>query len=306
MLDNSSEWVAIAGATGNAGKEVVRSASASGLRVRALVRNKDRLGDVLHLCEDVRIVQVTQPETLKGCLKGVRFVVSCLGKTFQNDSTPRHDVDVGANINLMNEAKQTEGIERFCLLSVFMASVEHPVSMIRMKGEAEKALHDSGLSYTIIQPSGFFSDMWEIFEMARSGTYWSVGDGTYKFNPISLVDLGDFLVSKLLNAESINQTYPVGGPDVFPAKEVAAIASRVLNKEVKIHCLPLWLCKGLVGMVAPFSRNYYELGNFFVGNADYIAKNCDNDGSVPCYGVHHLEDYIRERYTREQAENAQK
>jgi hypothetical protein len=36
------------------------------------------------------------------------------------------------------------------------------------------------------------SDLWDLFEMARRGTVWSVGSADLSFNPFALEDLGEF------------------------------------------------------------------------------------------------------------------
>mgnify|MGYP000462597548 CR=1 FL=1 len=299
-MSQSSEpkLVAIAGATGNAGKELVRAAKKRGLRVRVLVRSEKKLAPIRDCCDEIKIVQVTQPETLLGALDGADYLVSAVGKTFQNDKISRKAVDLDANVHLFQEAKKA-GVQRVGFISVFTASVDHPSYMIRLKGEAEKTLKSIGVPYVIVQPSGFFSDMWEVFEMCQKGTYWSIGDGKILFNPISLLDLGAFTIDALLDDTKENQTFPVGGPDVFEMRELANIAGRVLERKVKIRTLPLWLCRLGVALVKPFNKNAGELGEFFVGNIVYAEQN-GKDMSIPKTGTHHLEDYFRERYLAEQ------
>lgn len=297
----ASKTVAVAGATGNAGREIVRALAERGLAVRALVRNPDKLGDTRAHCGEVEIVQATERESLRGKLDGCRYAVSALGKTFQRDSVRRRAVDVEANVDLFEEAKQA-GVGRFALLSVAQARADHPVAMVAMKGEAEAALRASGLPYVIIRPSGFFSDMWEIFRMCEKGTYWNVGDGSVKLNPISLVDLGDYVAESLLDDAKEGKVLEVGGPDTYTSDELADVAARVLGRPVRKRHLPVGLARGVVSLLKPFSRNLWELGDFFVGGVEYALDHLDGDATVPAYGTHHLEDYFRQRWERERAE----
>lgn len=291
--------IAVAGATGNAGREIVRALASRGHRVRALVRDPDRLGALHDRCAEVRTVRVTERETLRGALDGADIAFSALGKTRQKDKTPRRAVDVDANLNLMDEARKA-GVRRFGLLSVAFASLDHPVAMVRMKGEVEHALRTSGLGFVIVQPSGFFSDMWEVFEMCRGGALWTVGDGRMRFNPISLVDLGDFVADSLLDDSCVGQSLPIGGPEAFDSFGLAEVSGRVLGTTVKVRKVPLGLAQLAVRALKPFSRNLYELGDFFVGTTAFGEAH-GNDGVVPSFGTHRLEDYFRVRYQAQKA-----
>jgi uncharacterized protein YbjT (DUF2867 family) len=242
---------------------------------------------------------VTRPETLRGALEGADSLVSALGKTYQRDRVARWAIDVGANLDLFAEA-QRAGVGRIALVSVHGARADHPIAMMRMKGEAERALEQSGLPWIVVQPTGFYSDLWEIFGMARRGTVWSVGSAEIAFNPIALEDLGEFIVRSLLDEASVGRRLPVGGPEVLSVRDVAAAAARVLGREVRVREVPLWLARSAVGALRPFSRNLWELAQFFVGNAAEIASQ-GGRLEAPSFGDHRLEDYFRSRWDLERS-----
>lgn len=296
----SGRVIAVAGATGNAGREIVRALADRGQRVRALVRDPARLGPVRERCAEIVIVEVTRAGSLKGALDGADALVTAVGKTFQKDRLPRRAVDLDANVNLFTEARAA-GVRRIGLVSVATARPDHPVAMVAMKGKVEQRLEATGIPWVIIQPSGYFSDMWEIFQMCARGTLWQIGDGKMRFNPISLIDLGDFIADHLLDDAAVGERWPVGGPEALTTVDIADRAERVLGRRVKRRSLPLWLARAGVACVRPFSRNAWELGDFFVGQVAYAARHLDNDATVPAYGTHLLEDYFRERWAREQA-----
>ncbi len=291
--------VAVAGATGNCGKEVVRAAHSSGLSVRALVRNEARLAPVRDRVDDLRVVQVTDRASIAGSLDGADFLVSALGKTYQKDKVSRWEVDVGANLHLFDEASKA-GIRRVALVSVFGADPNHDIALMRMKGEVEAALAGTGLPFVIVQPTGFYSDMWELFEMARRGTFWIIGDGSVGFNPIGLDDLGEFIVRSLLDDSKVGQRLPCGGPDTLTSHDIAAMAARVLGRPVKKRHVPLWLARAAVAMVRPFSRNLWEMGQFFVGQVGVLQAH-GGMVTAPVAGRRRLEDYFRSRWSETRA-----
>ncbi|MEO1368135.1 MAG: NAD(P)H-binding protein, partial [Acidobacteriota bacterium] len=149
MSQNANDYrpaiqhVAVVGATGHVGLEVVRALLARGVRVRALVRNPAKLSG-LKGALDIRRVQVTEPDSIRDQLSGVDAVVSALGKTTQRGGASRRTVDVDANLHLIAEARRS-GVRRFGFVSVAFADPGHPVAMVRMKGEVERALEESGL-----------------------------------------------------------------------------------------------------------------------------------------------------------------
>jgi uncharacterized protein YbjT (DUF2867 family) len=153
----------------------------------------------------------------------------------------------------------------------------------------------------IIQPSGYFSDMWEIFQMCERGAVWLIGDGAMRFNPISLIDLGDFIAETVLSDTAVGKKHPIGGPEVMTANDIADRAERVLGKKVKRYHVPMWAARAGVAAIRPFSRNMWELGNFFVGQLRFAEQQLGNNATVPAYGTHRLEDYFRERWRAEQA-----
>ena len=292
--------VVVAGATGNAGREIVREFLARGAHVRALVRNPAKLAGFEGPLES-RQVQLTDPEAIRGSLEGVDIVVSALGKTKQRGGPSRRAVDVEANLALLEEARRV-GVSKFIFVSVAMAHPDHPVAMVRMKGEVEKAIEESGLDYVIVQPTGYFSDLWELFEMAQQGTFWVIGDGKMRFNPIHPRDLAEFLVDRALDVECTAGRFPIGGPEVFDSPGLVALCEEILERKVRVVHIPLWLARSLVAAVRPFHEDLWQLGDFFVGNVVYARREYDDDASLPGVGERRLGDDFRRRYLRGQGE----
>jgi len=291
------ETMVIAGATGNCGKEVVRAAHARGLRVRALVRDPARLAAVRDCVDEVRTVEVTRRDDLRGTLDGAAYLVTALGKTRQTDRVDRRAVDVDANLHLFDEAAAA-GVGRVGLVSVFGADPASRVALLRMKGEAEEALRAAGLDHVIVRPTGYFSDMWTMFEMARDGTLWMVGSGETRLNPISLPDLGRFIVDRVV--EGADQPLACGGPDLLTWNGIGEICGRVLGRPVKTRHVPMWMARAGVAMMRPFSRNRWEIAQFILGQValmDGIAE----DQLPPAVGTEHLEDWLRQRHQAELA-----
>ena len=174
------------------------------------------------------------------------------------------------------------------------AAHDHPAIMMRMKADDEDALKRVGIPYLIVQPSGYFSDLWEGFEMCRRGVFCCLGDGQVRFNPISLHDLGEFVVRHFFDTFDCNLTLSVGGPQVLRMLDVAEISAKIVKRKVRTIHIPIWTAKAIVALLNPFNRNLFELGQFFVGSIDYARRN-SGDLTLPTFGQDILEDYFRRR-----------
>ncbi|MEM6796848.1 MAG: NAD(P)H-binding protein [Acidobacteriota bacterium] len=294
------QTVAVAGATGQVGREIVRGLLARGLTVRALVRNPDKLAGLVGGPSgtlELRRLELTDAGALRGQLAGVDAVLSALGKTNQRGGAPRRSVDVDANLELLAEASREE-VRRFGFVSVAEASLEHPVAMVRMKGEVEHAIEKSGLDFVIVQPTGYFSDLWQLLEMARRGTVWIVGDGAMRFNPIHPRDVAETLIGTLLEGPR-RARLPIGGPETFDSHGLVAVCEKALRRTVRTRSVPLWLALAATAAIKPFHEETWQLANFFVGNVAYARRNLGDDASLPVAGQLRLADYFRDRLLEE-------
>jgi uncharacterized protein YbjT (DUF2867 family) len=240
---------------------------------------------------------VTNERSVRGSLAGVEGLISAVGKTRQTDRTPRRAVDVDANRYLFAEAARA-GLRKVGFISVAGASHHHPAVMMQMKADAEDTLKRTGLPYLIVQPSGYFSDLWEAFEMCRRGFFVCLGDCQARLNPISLRDLGRFVVDRFLDSAFDNATLPIGGPQALSMLDIAGISGRILERKVRIIRIPTAAARFAVALIKPFNRNAWELGQFFV---ESLAGSRQTDFVLSAYGQDTLEEYFRQRY--QQAES---
>ncbi|PID37015.1 MAG: 3-beta hydroxysteroid dehydrogenase [Rhodobacterales bacterium] len=200
--------VLIAGATGYLGRFLVAEYAAAGWNVRALVRNAARAQE---LEAELFVGEATRPEDLPPAVEGVDLVVSALGITRQRDGLSYRDVDYQANLNLLRAAEAAD-VARFTYVHVLGAEKMRGVAGIDAKRAFVRALQASKIPETVIAPSGFFSDMEELFRMAQSGRVWLFGDGSTRLNPIHGADLAHAL---RLATEAGQSWRDIGGPDVF-------------------------------------------------------------------------------------------
>jgi uncharacterized protein YbjT (DUF2867 family) len=279
-MESDKERVLVAGATGYLGGFVAREFKKRGHFVRALARYPKKLDHMKTDLDEIVEGQVTDPESIKNICDGIEIVFSSIGITKQKGPLTFKDVDYQGNVNLLEAAKRA-GVKKFVYVSVFNGPNLLYLDIIKAHEDFVDELKASGLDYSIIRPTGYFSDMGEFFNMAKRGRIYIIGSGLTRVNPIHGADLAVVCVDA---SYSENQEIDVGGPETFTYREICELAFKILDKPVKITSVPSGLVWFLVAAVRLFSRHKGELIAFF-------TTAMTNDVVAPATGTHLLQDY---------------
>jgi uncharacterized protein YbjT (DUF2867 family) len=270
--------VLVAGATGYLGRFLCAEYARRGHHVTALVRDVARargLADVLVEAE------ATRPETLGGVMDGVDLVVSSLGITRQADGLGYREVDYQANLNLLREAEAAR-VGRFAYVHVLSADRMAGVPLVDAKAAFVAALHASDIPATVVAPTGYFSDMGEVFEMARRGRVWLFGDGSRRLNPIHGADLAIAVADA---TEAGRGWVEVGGPDVMTQSELARTAFAALGAAPRVAHLPDWTRRATLGVLPALPRRTS-------GPARFFLTALGMDMVAPRFGTRRLADHF--------------
>lgn len=286
-----AKTVLVAGATGYLGKYAVRAFKQRGYRVRALTRDKERLAKpgpftappVSEFVDEAFVGEVTKPGTLDGLMDGVDVVFSSIGISRQRDGLSFEEVDHLANRRLVELAKSA-GAEKFVYVSLWGQDEIRHLEIVRAHEKVVEALEESGLPHCIVRPSGYFSDMGVLLDMARRGRSFLVGAGTNRFNPIHGADLAEVCVDAM---ESEERELGAGGPDTMTQRQAAELAFAVLGKEPRITVLPMWLMRGGVKLIGLLNAQFGDLFEFIVTAGEI-------DGVAPAVGTTTLRSYFEE------------
>ena len=275
--------ILLAGATGYLGSYLLKALIENQNQVLAIVRNPKKLKNDNENFLEVKQAKVTKPDTLKDICKGIHTVISTVGITRQKDGLTYMDVDYQANMNLLEEAKKAD-VKHFVYVSAINGDKYRHLKIFEAKEKFVDALKASGLNYTIVRPNGFFSDMKDFLQMAKSGRVYLFGSGHQKFNPIHGKDLATFIVD---NVEETNKELTIGGPDVLSLNEISELALNALNKPIKIIHLPDWIRKLTIWSLRTFTsvKTY--------GTFEFFLTLMAEDNIAPTYGHYYLKDYFR-------------
>ncbi|MDX8344654.1 SDR family oxidoreductase [Rossellomorea sp. YZS02] len=155
--------VAVVGANGQIGKQVVGFLKEDGHTPRAIVRKEEQVQSFEKEGVEAALVDLegTVDQITNG-LKGADAVVFSAGSGGSTGSDKTLLIDLDGAVKTMEAAKQA-GIERFVIVSALQAHHrENWNDSLKpyyvAKHFADRALEDSGLTYTIIRPGGLLNE----------------------------------------------------------------------------------------------------------------------------------------------------
>lgn len=250
----SNELIVITGATGTVGSEVAKSLLAAGARVRVAVRNPAKVADLVAAGAEATPVDFADPTALERAFSGAARLFLL---------TPFVEDDV-AQVQAAVEAAKRAGVRFVLRMSALGADPDSPLELGRKHARAEQIVKDSGLEWTVLQPT-FFQD--NVFNYAGStiteqGAFYGASGGG-KTAYVSSADIGA-VAAKILEAPQghAGQTHVVTGPEALADTEVAALLTKALGKAVRYVDLdnaayrrgvldtgaPEWMADALAGL----------------------------------------------------------
>ena len=269
--------VVLAGAFGKLGSDILKELVKQGHEVTALDLITKDIPEISGKYNAVKI-DVTKPATLKGIMNGAEAIISTVGLTGTSATITNYDIDLNGNLNLLKEAKEA-GIKHFSYVSVIKADSDPSVPMLHAKALFEKELKNSGLTYVIHRPTGYFYDIAKVFmPMIEKGSVSLLGKEDAHANVIDTTDLAEFIV---LHMHDINTTYDIGGKETYSYEEIATMFFEAAGKEVVIKRAPVFLFDVLAfvnklkknGKEAIIRFSKWTLTNELVGKDVYGDKS---------------------------------
>ena len=265
LESRAGQRVLLLGATGTIGMATAKALQRCGHEVVCLVRPRQGVGstqvdkDLSERLAGATILWGNATEEgfwQQADLAHAYFdaVVSCMASRMGSPQDAWR-VDHQAHVWAL-QAAQAAGVKHFVQLSAIC--VQKPLLAFQhAKLAFEKALIESGMTYSIVRPTAFFKSLSGQLERVKQGKPFLIfGDGQLTAcKPISDDDLADFLVGCLHDVSRHNQILPIGGPGpaITPLAQGEQLFA-LLGKPPRFKRVPLGLMDVIVGVLSVLGK----------------------------------------------------
>ena len=257
----TERMVLVTGATGNTGSGIVSRLLRQGTKVRALVRNAAKGEGLKEQGAELAVGDLDDAASLTADIfDGVTAVYFC---TWNGPTALQHWKYFHAGL------KSAGASPRIVRLSAFGAPESR---IIQQLAEAEQDLKDSGLVWTILQPTFFMQNTMMTAQTVKEQgkIYFDWGEGR-----AGMIDVRDIVDSALGALAAVDgrfdgQSYVLTGPEAIGFAEVASYIGKAIGKEVQYVPVPheaakeamvgmgfpAWIVDGFVELAIGFENNF--------------------------------------------------
>ena len=232
--------IALAGAFGNLGFEILKKLLDGGYEVVALDL-KERVGNEFAGRYTFHPIDATDPASIAGTLEDCDALISTVGLTGASTRFSCYDIDYQGNVNLYNEAIRAK-VSKFVYISVIACDIEDAkkVPMLHAKKLFEDVLKNGSMDYIIHRPTGYFYDIIKVFRpyIEKGEMQLLKGYGGVKANVVHCPDFARFIVETLTEKKKV---YEVGGKETYTYEEMAKLCFDAAKKPVVIKYAPQFL-----------------------------------------------------------------
>ncbi len=274
--------ILLAGSTGYLGVYIAKELLQRSCFFRSIARSPEKLEQNAIKANEILKAELTDPDSIRECCKGIDVVISTVGITRQKDGLTYMDVDYQANMNLLKEAKKS-GVKKFIYVSALNGEKLRNLKICYAKEMFVEQLKKSGIDYCIVRPNGFFSDMSEFFNMAKRGRIYLFGNGELRANPIHGEDLAVVCVDAI---DRSDKEIEIGGPETLTQNEIASIAFDTVGNKPKITRIPDWVRVTILKLVRLLTASKVY------GPVEFFMTVMAMDMLAPEYGKHTLKEYF--------------
>lgn len=253
--------ILVTGASGFVGSHAIPALVDAGHQVIAMVRHDPAADTVMHRLDvsrrpsvEVRRADVTRPDTLPAALEGADGILHLV-------AIPR-DLDGGASLRLVNtegtrnmvHAAKAAGVRRFVHLGALGVTDDPALHYASSKAKAMAIVRESGLDWTILEPSvmfgprdGFFNIIAGLVRMSP-GVVPITGRGEARFQPLAIGDLARAAVLSFANDDTIGRDFELGGPRFWTYREIVEEVLRGMGKRRLLVPMPVALIRLVAGV----------------------------------------------------------
>lgn len=293
-MNKSNMTVALTGGTGFVGRHILPELVERGYNVRVLVRDPKSLRTNASAIKAVK-GDLFDADALASLVDGADAVIHLVGIIME---TPKFGqtferVHTEGAMNLLEAAKASGTVKRWVHMSALGVRPNAEARYHSTKWEAERALRESGLDFTIFRPSIIHGPDGEFMQLVKSFwcnlfppivPYFGAGPfglgGAGQLQPIWVKDVAQIFVDALSNERAVGETYPMGGPDRYTWPNLYRKVAEFLPcaRKKPVVAVPVWKAK----LLAALPGTPFNLDQVIISQEE---STCDKDKVENDFGI---------------------
>ncbi len=223
--------ILVTGAGGKTGRAVIKALAARGETVRALVRQAAQADEAIGIgAVEVLVGDMRKEDIMRAAMHGVRKVYHVCPNVHPDE------VLIGTRVI---EAARAAGVEQSVFHSVLHPQAEkmpHHWNKLRV----EELLFESGLPFTILQPTAYMQNLlagWEAITL--QGVYSVPYPVETRLSLVDLNDVAEAAARVLSEPGHSGATYELAGTPPLTQVEVARLLSESLGRPVHARAISI-------------------------------------------------------------------
>jgi uncharacterized protein YbjT (DUF2867 family) len=259
--------ILVTGAAGKTGRAIIKSLVNKGINVKAFVFKDVYVKEIYQLgASEVVVGNLLNLVDLKIALRDVNAVYHIC------PNMNPEEIAIGDIVINAVESSDCQRIVYHSVLHPQTAAMPHHWNKLKV----EESLFESGLDYTILQPSAYMQNiLMDLNEIIVNKVYNLPYNTESKFSFVDLTDLSEVASVVLTTPGHIGAIYELNGPEIVSMKEVIEIISKESKTDITLTFQSQrdWMKQTGIASFSNFKRNclckmfeYYDKYGFW-GNS---------------------------------------
>lgn len=219
--------ITVFGATGTTGAPLVEALLTRGARLRAVTVQPAKAAALVAKGCDAAVADFGDRDALERACQGAEKAYLV---------TPPHQDMRRWKANAIAAAKAA-GVRHVVMSTGLGASPRARLTFGMWHSESQELLKDSGMDWTLVQPTYFRQNLlWQAENIVSDGVYYDDLGGPVAW--VDARDIADVAVEALLGAGHAGKAYGLTGAEALTSEEIASLLSEATGRAVTCASLP--------------------------------------------------------------------
>lgn len=287
--------VLIVGASGALGSRVTRRALETGLRVRAVSRDPERLRAAAERGAEIVRGDLLETDWFDAALDGVEHVIIASHGLVPPSRRNTPEAVDGVGARRLIDAAGRAGVRHLVYVSAAGAASE-ATAFGRVKRATERHLEASGVPWTVLRPSVFPENhalvlMGDALRAGKPVPFF--GSGEERFNWVSADDVAVDALRCLEDPTTVGTVRELRGPDHMSRREALAIVEDALGVRAKRQHLPVGVVRVLRAVTRSLHPGLHALMDMALNEIDRGGDPPDEAQRATWVGPTRVQEVVR-------------